>query len=539
MLNPKINNFSEQIKEGNHKIFNQLFAFIGSKLFFNFFSWFCTTTIVIFCIASAYSYFYHYKPAQEELISIATEILQENGQIMVEAYENNGAEGLERFRGPGTTRLYDENLKDLFYQNGASAQVKEILSAPNGTLSQSYDNNGYAHTKNLTAQKIENNLFPKNTIKKDPLREDAKHFFRHSKKEVEDFVKTLFTQKGTSILTIKDENIVGCQFISEKGNQYVSLIYVPKRMPGIKSGYSILKKTTQMLPLFIIFCAVLCYCMARYVAKPIFELQIASRKFAEGDFSKKIPEKYKQRNDELGELATDFSDMAEKIESGIKSQKRLFNDISHELRSPLARMKIAIELLQMKVEKNEKPLVLRIEKDVERMNVLISELLQFSKLENKEIGRAFEEINLADSLKEVCNNAAFEGKTTKKGVKLTIKRNCIIKGVGALVERACENVVRNALRFTPENTSVEITLDKIDKDAVITITDKGPGVPENEINKIFAPFYCVEQDRNPQKGGIGLGLSIALRAVKLHNGSIDATNKDKGGLTVTIRLPLA
>ena len=521
-------------------------AFNGSKLFLKFFTWFCIITITIIALSSLYGYYYHYKPAKEEFINLTVEMLQENGQMMIEAYENNGSKGLMKFRGPGNVWLFDENLTDLFRdrtfhtnkeasnlpENNELKEKPEHASATNGPLN------------DLNIHNNEHKFFPENKAKQhkmlpNPFREGAKNFFKNNALQVQKFVKCLLNKNGTNILTVKGESVVGCHFTSEKGNKYVAVIYVPKRIPGQEEHYAVFNKAKDVLPIFIIICTILCYGLARYISKPIIELQTASRKFADGDFSQKITEQSKRRNDELGDLAKDFSNMAERIESGIKSQKRLFNDISHELRSPLARMQVSIELLQMKANDNEKPLIGRLEKDLNRMNALISELLQFSKLENKEIGRATEDIDLADCLKAICADAEFEGKTVHKGVTLMIKEDCSIKGVSALIERAFENVIRNGLRYTAENTTVEVTLQKVKQEAIITIADRGPGVPEAEIEKIFAPFYCVNLDRNPQKGSIGLGLSIAQRAIRLHNGTISMANRPDGGLEATIKLPLA
>ena len=523
----------------------KLSAFNGSKLFLKFFTWFCIITITIIALSSLYGYYYHYKPAKEEFINLTVEMLQENGQ-MIEAYENNGSKGLMKFRGPGNVWLFDENLTDLFRDRTFHTN-KEASNLPeNNELKEKQE---HASTTNgpLNDLNIHNNahkFFPENKAKQpkmlpNPFREGAKNFFKNNALQVQKFVKCLLNKNGTNILTVKGESVVGCHFTSEKGNKYVAVIYVPKRIPGQEEHYAVFNKAKDVLPIFIIICTILCYGLARYISKPIIELQTASRKFADGDFSQKITEQSKRRNDELGDLAKDFSNMAERIESGIQSQKRLFNDISHELRSPLARMQVSLELLQMKASDNEKSLINRLEKDLNRMNALISELLQFSKLENQEIGRATEDIMLADCLRNVCADAEFEGKTVHKGVTLNIKENCSIKGVSALIERAFENVIRNGLRYTAENTAVEVTLQKKENEAIVTIADRGPGVPEAEIEKIFAPFYCVNLDRNPQKGSIGLGLSIAQRAIRLHNGTISMANRPDGGLEATIKLPLA
>ena len=362
-------------------------------------------------------------------------------------------------------------------------------------------------------------------------------FYKDNSSKIHDFAKSLLVKSGTNICKIEDEVFFGCQLLSDNGNKYVGIIHIPKDVPG-QNRYFFLDKAKNVLPLILLVCAILCFIMARYLAKPIIELQEASRKFAMGDFSQKITKMSMNRYDEIGDLASDFNNMAEKIEAGINSQKRLFNDISHELRSPLARMQVGIELLQLKVRDSEKPLVGRLEKDVNRMNALIEEVLQFSKLEIKQIETSDEEISLEKALEDVCTDAEFEGKTNHRGVTLNIKEDIVIKGNSALIERAFENIIRNALRFTPDNSVVEVSLEKIDGNAVVKIADHGPGVPEEEINKIFAPFYCINSDRNPQKGGIGLGLSIALRAIKVHNGTIKMSNRPEGGLLATIILPI-
>lgn len=369
------------------------------------------------------------------------------------------------------------------------------------------------------------------------LRLKYNSFYKNNKNKLYDFAKSLLNKIGTSILIIDEESFFGCQLLSDSGKKYVAVIHIPREMPNQNKAL-LFAKAKYMLPLLIFVCATLCFIMARNLAKPIVELQEASRKFAKGDFSQKITKNAMSRYDEIGDLAVDFNNMAERIEAGINSQKRLFHDISHELRSPLARMQVAIELLQIKVSDSEKSLVNRLDKDVARMNALIAEILQFSKLENKEIGLIKEEINLGKTLENVCADAEFEGNNKHKGVRLEIKDNCMIKGNSALIERAFENIIRNGLRFTPENSVVEVSLEKITNKAVIKIGDSGPGIPENQLEKVFAPFYCIKEDRNPQSGGIGLGLPIALKTVQIHNGNIKITNKTEGGLLVTIELPI-
>lgn len=587
------NSPSEQKKE------KTFVAFYGSKLFVKCFGWFILITLINTFLVSVYGYFYYFKPAKEEFKRFAEKLLQNNGQQMIETYEKQGNLNLAKFRGPGNFWLYNENLevlfdgiqKDDFYNRDLRPFAPkppdrhDIFSPPpppdKGTNSSIDLRQGLMpeprprpedrYNNNLPSKPSQYSVFNRRPLPEDkyrpepvlrvnpsgnkgftPIRHNTievkppknqlfrikyQNFYKNNIDKITRFAGDLLTKTGTSVLEINDECFYGCQLLNDNGKKYVAIVHIPKEGPE-HSKFLFINQAKNMLPLIILVCAVLCFVMARYLAKPIIELQEASRKFAKGDFSQKITKKSMNRYDEIGDLASDFNDMAERIESGINNQKRLFNDISHELRSPLARMQVGLELLQMKVKDSEKPLVERLEKDVNRMNALIGEVLQFSKLENKEIGAAKEEISLAKSLEDVCSDAEFEGNNNHKGVRLDIKNNAVIKGNVVLIERAFENIIRNGLRFTPENTVVEVSLDVIDSKAVIKIADHGPGIPEDDIKKIFEPFYCVKPDRNPQNGGIGLGLPIALRAIELHSGTIKMENRTEGGLLVTIELPL-
>ncbi len=574
-------------------------AFYGSKLFVKCFGWFILITLINTFLVSVYGYFYYFKPAKEEFKRFAEKLLQNNGQQMIETYEKQGNLNLAKFRGPGNFWLYNENLdvlfdgiqKDDFYNRdlkpfapnppekhdifppppppdedlNSSIDLKQSLTPEPRPRPEDRHNNillskppqysvfnrrplpedKYRSEPISRVKPFENKVFTPikhNTIEvKSPknhlFRIKYQNFYKNNTEKITSFAGDLLNKAGTSVLKINDECFYGCQLLNDNGKKYAAIIHIPKEGPE-HSKFLFIDQAKNVFPLIVLVCAVLCFVMARYLARPIIELQEASRKFAKGDFSQKITKKTMNRYDEIGDLASDFNNMAERIESGINNQKRLFNDISHELRSPLARMQVGLELLQMKVKDSEKPLVERLEKDVNRMNALIGEVLQFSKLENKEIGTAKEEINLAKSLEDVCCDAEFEGHNNHKGVRLDIRKTAFIKGNTVLIERAFENIIRNGLRFTPENSLVEVSLDVVDNKASIKVSDHGPGIPESDIKKIFEPFYCVKPDRNPQNGGIGLGLPIALRAIELHNGTIKMENRSEGGLLVSIELPL-
>ncbi len=542
-------------------------TFYGSKLFVKCFGWFIFITFINILLASIFGYFYHYKPAREEYERISARILENNGQLMVETYEKQGNLSSFRYRGYGNIWLFDNNLNKIFegLKNRLDSNIKAVNEAipfknnsekplskkdfnssfPPDRPNDFYEPNRIGHgtppppPPQDVQEKHSGNKF---TVEVKPpqnrfFKIRCRAFYKENEEKILDFAKKLLNAKDTEILQIGDESFFGCQINSDTNKKYVAIIHIPRENPD-RNKYIFINQTKNMFPLLLIVCAILCFLMARYLAKPIIELQDASRKFAKGDFSHKITKEAMTRYDEIGDLASDFNNMALKIETLINSQKRLFNDISHELRSPLARMQVSIELLQMKVADSEKSLVNRLEKDVNRMNALIEELLQLTKLENKQISSNIEEIDLGKALENVCADAEFENKNKHKGVRLEIKQDSSIKGNSILIERAFENIIRNGLKFTPENSVVEVSLEKIDNKAVIKISDKGPGVPEDQLKKIFAPFYCINTDRNPQKGGVGLGLPIALKAIQIHKGTIVMSNKPEGGLLATIELPL-
>lgn len=279
-----------------------------------------------------------------------------------------------------------------------------------------------------------------------------------------------------------------------------------------------------------------CYALALYLTSPIGKLRRATQKFAAGDLQTRVGARVGRRRDELSNLANDFDEMAERIESLVTAEKRLTQDISHELRSPLARLNVALELARAKANPETQGLMNRIENESFRLNEMISRLLTLSKLETNSNGFEKREINLSKLFEQVVADADFEAQANNKSVKILQKADARVFGNENLLRSAIENVLRNAVRYTKENTNVEISLERKNKDVVITVRDFGAGVPETELEKLFRPFYRVQTARDRKSGGIGLGLAIAERAVHTHNGTIEAKNL-KDGLVVKISLP--
>lgn len=302
----------------------------------------------------------------------------------------------------------------------------------------------------------------------------------------------------------------------------------------------------EMLPerLFaiLIITGILCYGLAYYFTRPIRILRRSAQSLAAGNLSSRVGPSLKKLNDETADLGRDFDIMAERIEGLINAQRRLIQDISHELRSPLARLGVALGLVRKKAGANLNAPLDRIELETERLNELIGQLLSLTTLETDFTDIPKQEMNLSCLLKQIVQDTDYEAKAQTKGVELTALEEITIFGVSELLHRAFENVMRNAIRFTGANTIVSVELKKtILADhhfARLSVRDHGPGVPESMLDNIFKPFYRVEEARERERGGTGIGLAIAQRAILLHGGSIKAENAVDGGLRVTIEIPI-
>ena len=294
------------------------------------------------------------------------------------------------------------------------------------------------------------------------------------------------------------------------------------------------------LPLLLIG-SLFCYWLAGHLAKPITELRGATQSLADGNLGTRVEAKLLKRRDEIGYLGHDFNLMASRIESLVDAQRRLLTDISHELRSPLARHGVALGLARKRTGAQVKTELDRIGLEADRINAMIGQVLTLSQLESGANGFEILKIDLPILLKEIVEDADFEARSRGSAVRLLKTESCLVTGAPQLLRSAVENVVRNAIRYTTPGTAVEISLcfEQVDEKgyAVITVRDHGVGVPEEKIEAIFRPFYRVEDARDRRTGGTGLGLAIADRAVRVHAGEINARNAKDGGLIIEIRVP--
>jgi two-component system sensor histidine kinase CpxA len=275
----------------------------------------------------------------------------------------------------------------------------------------------------------------------------------------------------------------------------------------------------------------LCYWLAWHLSSPVRELHKAVERFGHGDFSVRVNS---TRSDELGRLARAFDRMANRIETLLTAERRLLLDVSHELRSPLARLGVAVELAR--TGENLDAALNRIQKESDRLNSLVTQLLQVTRAEGDPSVLHREPIRIDELIKQVLEDSAIEARAHGCELKYQGGEPATVEGDPELLRRAVENVVRNAIRYAPRQTPVEVSLARHNGHVLLDVRDQGPGVPEEALPRIFDAFYRVEEDRSRFSGGVGLGLSIARRAIELTKGSIRARNAHPG-LEVEIELP--
>jgi two-component system sensor histidine kinase CpxA len=292
----------------------------------------------------------------------------------------------------------------------------------------------------------------------------------------------------------------------------------------------------------VITSGLVCYLLAWYLTKPIVRLRTAARRLAAGDLTARTGAPSSRGRDEVAGLMRDFDAMADRIETLLKAQSRLLNDISHELRSPLARLNVALGLARQRAGIESTDMLDRIEMEASRLNELIARILTLARLEEGEQVPQTP-VPLSELVESVVEDAEFEAQARHCHVHATIAEgDWQVRGNPSLLHSAIENVVRNAIRYTQEGTSVEVDLRGEERagasEAVLRVSDSGPGVPGDALTKLFQPFYRLDEARGRMTGGVGLGLAITERAVRFHGGKVSASNRASGGLMVEIRLPL-
>jgi len=339
-----------------------------------------------------------------------------------------------------------------------------------------------------------------------------------------ELLDTAGRQKGLPPLTLGRPPRAAMLTKSQQGQyQFITLLDPPPRVFWNLTPYYLM---------IVAAVGALCWALAFNIASPLRQLGKVVERFGHGDLTARANF---TRRDEIGELSQAFDHMAERIATLLSAERRLLQDVSHELRSPLARMRFAAALVR--TAQNREAAVGRLVREIDRLSLLVGTLLQVTSVEGDPETSNREEVQLNDLMSEIVRDCGMDAESCDCRIEFAPGGAVTELGDRELLRRAIENVVLNAVRYAPKGSAVEISVERKRAEAVIRVRDYGPGVPEDALSKIFQPFFRVDNSRNSATGGVGLGLAIARRAVVLHNGRIWAENV-RPGLAVQIELPV-
>jgi two-component system sensor histidine kinase CpxA len=297
----------------------------------------------------------------------------------------------------------------------------------------------------------------------------------------------------------------------------------------------------QRVAVGVIVSGLICLLLARYFTQPLSNLRRSTQLLTAGEFNTASIQSLRKRRDEFGALAVDFEVMSDRLNELLSAKRQLLRDISHELRSPLARIRVALGLARNKHGFGDCSDLDRIEREIERFELLIGELLVFARIRSSDDLVSMSNVDVRGLLAEIVGDAKYEGQRAdeKCQISLDCPEGIEVEADAHLLYRAIENIARNALKYSPQQASVQISCKVHGETVVIDIEDNGPGVPGEMLERIFQPFVRVSSARESETGGSGIGLAIAQRVIEIHNGAVSAHNKNEGsGLVVTVTLPL-
>ena len=349
----------------------------------------------------------------------------------------------------------------------------------------------------------------------DDMREHAERALRH-----EGIVRPDDAVVITApVTTLRDHYVLIVEFIPPP---------LSERVPG---------DIIWVLKLGTIISALMCLVIAHYLSKPIERLRNATNELARGNLDIRVGATIGKRRDEIADLVHDFDSMADELRQQIQSERNLLSGVSHELRSPIARMRLALVLARSSDKPEREEMLDRIEQDTIQLDSMLERILTVARLESGQYRPKFESVSLNEIIDEVLDDARFEAAAT--GATIHYIDDAIVSVIGdpGLMRSAIENVVRNAIFYSGQNGAIEVRLRMDDGHAVVSVRDNGPGVPEEALPLLFKPFYRVDGSRVTSTGGMGLGLAIVRNAMAAHGGTVTAQNAAPHGLEVELRLP--
>lgn len=366
-------------------------------------------------------------------------------------------------------------------------------------------------------------------------------FFDQDGREIFDNPNTPAKIRTTATKALDDpdlilgENIAAQRATGPSGRSY-SLVLAFNDLRPMPTKAGAVKIAALLFPLLTLIAGgVFCYLITRNITSPLFRLGAAAASMAQGNLDTRVGPSLGSRRDEIAKLGRDFDHMAERIESLVAGHKQLLGDVSHELRSPLARLIVALGLAKQESKREAAEHLDRIAVEAHRLDNLIGQLLTLSRINTGFSGDVATTFDLVNLVHEVANDADFEARAQGRSVVVIAADPCDVTGSEELLRSAIENIVRNAVRFTRTGTAVEITLQRTGNKIMLRVRDHGFGVPAAMLSEIFLPFRRVATPEMPGDGA-GLGLAIAQRAIGLHGGTIHTTNASDGGLIVEVEL---
>jgi len=349
------------------------------------------------------------------------------------------------------------------------------------------------------------------------------------------------------------ERIIAERIVDARGNSHVVVVDFPSPSVLSRSLFEFLstdfyttgidKAGLGRATAVVAVAGIFCFLLAQHIARPIDRLRSAARRIADKQLQTRVDSSVIDRKDELADLGRDFDRMAERIEGLVTAQRHLLGDVSHALRSPLARLNVALGLARQRSASGEATSIHldRIELEADRLNSLIGQLLKMARVESGVDLEASTEFDLAHIVEEVSADAGYEARHRGCTVRFTESSACLVSGAREMLRGAVENVVRNAVRHTGDQSAVEISIDRREAAgewlAAIRVRDHGPGVPEAALDGLFVPFHRTANGAS-HNDGTGLGLAITKRTFEVHRGHVSAANAADGGLVVTLELPL-